>query len=83
VEIRDGLVQAPAAESGGEFLELAEGAGRLIGLLVGFEFIITAGPLDERIDAPDIAGGIGGVGFAVERRDAGERAAAGFTVASA
>ena len=43
VEIRDRLVQALAAESGGEFLELAEGARRLIGLLVGFEFVIAAG----------------------------------------
>ena len=78
VEIRDRFMQPFAAEGGGEFLEFPEGAGDLIGLLVAFEFIVTAGAFDERIDAPVVSIRIGGARVSRERRDAGECTAVGF-----
>ena len=78
VEVRDGLVEARAAEGGGEVLERTEGACGLVGLGVGLDFVVAAGALDEGVGAPDVAVGINGVGFAVSSGDAGEGAAAGF-----
>ena len=58
VKTGDGFVKWITGECGRELLEFTKGSGCFGGLYFGFNCVVSAGTLDERVGSPAVSSGI-------------------------